>query len=119
MTAMMAELIRGGGARIGTTPAGGGASSAQTTQTWVLRSITRAGQPHVLPRTLTVTLEDGAYIIDDDGANAYGAGATYSEGFDDYLDSLQWLAAAIDPSGSDIDRRQLAAVRSMLTALAQ
>ncbi len=118
MTATMAELIRGGGARIGTTPAGGGASSAQTTQTRALRSITRAGQPHVLPRTLTVTLEDGTYIIDDDGANAYGTGPTFDKAFDDYVESLEWLATKITPAGHEVNQRQASAARAMLRVLA-
>ena len=118
MTVTDAPTPIGAGAHPGTSlTIGGGSSSESASISWVLRSINDAEGPRVLPRTLALICEDGAWLIDDDDANAFGVGDTFAEALEEYKDSLAWLTRSIGEDSHEINLRQAAHARSMLDAL--
>ena len=80
----------------------GGNSNESASISWVWRSISDAEGTRVLPRTLALICEHGAWLIDDDDANDFGVGDTFAEALEDYKDSLV--------SVSGLDARRLGQV---------
>lgn len=99
------------------THSGGGATPRTLRSIELVASVTRSGRDVPLPRSLTVIRDGSTVLVDDAGANAYGAASNYKDAVLDLTESLRWLEGDIERDADPTEAWHLQRVKAMLFVL--